>query len=911
MRATLRAFLFAAVAAGCGPSARAVRVDHPAEASPSPRAIELRPLGLELRAVTVRGELEALTADGWKPLPAGASLTGVAELRASWRGAVVAIGHGDAAGRLWLRAGARVRIGQTPDGDGVHVSMISGRARVARRGAQLALSIDAASGPLHVDGDYVLDAVRGGTAITPTAARPELAAWAIALDAPEAGAGVGAMEAHGDDGKAQALGLARVHVKVTTRGDTALTEVEHVFTNPAGGRPREGTFRFPVPDGAMLTGLAMEIDGKLVEGEIVERDKAREIYDEVVDHMEDPALLEWEQGNWFKLRVFPIPANGEKRVIVRYVTPLVRGGDGWEYDYALAIANAAAGGAGEAPGAIGEFTLEVDGKQIAHDTQLARGLDVSVPIAPDRVPVAMREVRADGEYTAVRIAPDLAALAAPARAPRKVAIVFDTSRSSLEGRALADQVLAATLAELGPDDQFVICASDVAVQPSSPALVAATPEAKAQATAFLAGIEPDGASDLGVALRAAAAFHPTEVVYLGDGIPTWGEEAPAALGALADQIGAPIHAALIGKGATTTLWGELAGRTGGRAIVVRTQDDAARFALVDAHAGEIPRLAAARVSVDDPAAIVFPQQATTIYAGDELVALVKSAPGHAPTAITLRGIENGKAITQTIPIRGAIAEPGVAQRWGQQQIAAMEAAHADRDAIVTASRDLGVLSRYTSLLVLENDEAYKQHQIERKNAELEARENAPQVTGGDLDTLGARRASLSPDEIQPGDPEIKIPAPRDARSVVVALPTGETKLAVWDDEVEAWMIRFLIDKDTPDGVYQARITITLADGRVQVMTLPYTVDTQAPEVELAAERVAGGYRITARQVEHRKDADRVEVVLPDGSTLALAQTARGRFEGVWVTAPLAQATRLRVVVRDHALNQAIASVELR
>jgi len=232
-----------------------------------------------------------------------------------------------------------------------------------------------------------------------------------------------------------------------------------------------------------------------------------------------------------------------------------------------------------------------------------------------------------------------------------------------------------------------------------------------------------------------------------------------------------------------------------------------------------------------------------------------------------------------------------------------------------------VMSKYTSLLVLENDEMYKQFQIERKNqaaADKLALANAtPQVTGGDLDSLGARQASLSPDEIQPGDPEIKIPAPADARTVVVSFPFGETKVAMWDADQAAWMVRFLIDQDTPDGVYQVRITITHADGRIEVTSLPYTVDTKAPAVKLTATRDGAGWLLRAAQLPEdgvrRKDADRVEVQLPDGTILRLTQTARGRFEGRWdrdlATRPTGAVT-LRVVVRDHALNQATQELVL-
>src|SRR5438067_13139142 len=121
------------------------------------------------------------------------------------------------------------------------------------------------------------------------------------------------------------------------------------------------------------------------------------------------------------------------------------------------------------------------------------------------------------------------------------------------------------------------------------------------------------------------------------------------------------------------------------------------------------------------------------------------------------------------------------------------------------------------------------------------------------------------------------------------------------------MVRFLIDKDTPDGEYRARVTIELADGRVQVLTLPYIVDTKAPAVELVAKRTATGYAITATQIGRYKDADRVEVALPDGTVFALepVKDKRGVFAGTWETTPLGAPMRLRVVIRDRALNQAV------
>lgn len=892
--------------AGCGSPSRAptteseiTRVEPPVRGA----------MQLEVKVVTARGRVDVRTSEAgpWQPLAEGASLAGVYEVRAVRRGAIIALGHGDAAGRLWMRGGSTVRLGQ--DARGVHVAVREGRARLRRTGANLPVFVDVATGSQSIDGDYVLLARDGSTDSIPTGVRPELVGFSLLLEEADEARGVGRLEARVANGN-EALALRAMNVTVKTAGDLAITEVEHVFHNSADEN-REGTFRFPVPDGALLTGMAMEIKGEMIEGEIVEREKAREIYEKIVDEMQDPALLEWEEGNWFKLRVFPIEAKSNKRVVIRYASPLVHGASGWEYVYTL----------GDPRIAIDELSITVDGKLASRETKVTQGIDLVVPVGDDQVPRVMREERPDGIYTAVRV-PMPANLAAPVASDprassRNLAIIVDTSRSALEGKPLELELVKTALRELGPNDRFAVLAADIAVtHHDATGFVLATPDAIAAAIKFLDGIEPDGASDLGGALAAVAKLSPTDVIYVGDGIPTWGDRDAVALGKIATMIGAPIQAGLVGKGASTELWNELTGRNGGRAQVVRRSVDAKQFALAAIHARNVVRLDGARVEVAN--ATVFPAQARTMFAGDELVTLIRTpADQPAPTALVLSGFAGGKPVVQTISIDKPIKVAHVMQRWAAFQLVALDSAGAPREDIVKLSRDAGLISRYTSLLVLENDEAFKQHQIERKQQQLaDAQKRGPQITGGDLDSLGATRPSLAPDEIQPGDPEIKIPAPRDAQSVVVNFPFGETKRAVWDSEVNAWMVRFLIDKETADGDYMVRVTITHADGRIELVQLPYTVDTQPPNVELSVTRVVDGYRIRAKQIasadgSRRKDADRIEVMLPDGTILVLAQTAWGRFEGVWQTASVAAPVTLRVITSDRALNQSTSELTVR
>src|SRR5207253_3400264 len=84
----------------------------------------------------------------------------------------------------------------------------------------------------------------------------------------------------------------------------------------------EGTFFFPLPADASLSRLAMYVDGKLMEGGMVERSHGAEVYETIKYLKRDPALLEWVDGSTFKMRVFPLEARKEKRIILSYTQKL-------------------------------------------------------------------------------------------------------------------------------------------------------------------------------------------------------------------------------------------------------------------------------------------------------------------------------------------------------------------------------------------------------------------------------------------------------------------------------------------------------------------------------------------------------------------------------------------------------------
>jgi hypothetical protein len=91
----------------------------------------------------------------------------------------------------------------------------------------------------------------------------------------------------------------------------AFTELHLTFENP-GAQRIEGRFRVALPPGAAISRFAMKVGDAWQEGEVVERQRARQAYEDVLHRRQDPALLEQEAGNEFSARVFPIPARGRK-----------------------------------------------------------------------------------------------------------------------------------------------------------------------------------------------------------------------------------------------------------------------------------------------------------------------------------------------------------------------------------------------------------------------------------------------------------------------------------------------------------------------------------------------------------------------------------------------------------------------
>lgn len=751
--------------------------------------------------------------------------------------------------------------------------------------------------------------------------------------------GEGRLEAHGERTGKTRLALERLGITATSAGDFAETTVEHVFRNDSDEQ-LEGTFHFPLPEGAIVIGLALEMNGRLVEGELVERDKARKAYEETVDKMLDPALLEWQGGQSFKLRVFPIEARNTKRVALHFLAPLARTEGGLFFAYRPPSS--------EAGLAAERVRVTLDGRAVesSASTRTPTGellFKVGAP-APDVVV----EHTSEGAYVHARL--DLVSTASPAPAggERKALVVLcDRSRSMLEARALQARTAALLLEQLGAADRFTVVTGDVTAQSLPGGLRPATADDRRQAAAFVDRADPDGASDVGKMLEAggaavaqahAAGLSPV-VVYLGDAAATWGETKAVDLERVAKERlrDAPLHVLLLGKSPDDVTANALASGTHGRLLPPKTEDDARRAATLVVHADRARRLDNVHL-VGAEGLDIAPTLPSTVYEGDDIGLSFFLPAGAAPPELAVVGTEGAKPFARRIDLASAKEATHVAARWANAKIEVLErGGDAHKDAVIKTSLDHGVMSRYTSFLVLESEEAYARLNIARKakQADPDAR-----VSGQDLESAEGRRASVTPDHLQPGDPEVRIPAPANALGVVAVFPFGETKRATFepDEHGGTWVVRFLVDRHTPDGTYEILVRITHHDGSVQIVKIPYVVDTRGPNLtvslrpvgprrafEIVATQVLTADEIAAqappsagtladkrlRYAPILTDAKRVEVRTTDGQVLYLTPVRLGFFRGVWTPkGAVPPGSSVHVVAVDRALNETEADARV-
>lgn len=119
-----------------------------------------------------------------------------------------------------------------------------------------------------------------------------------------------------DTATENSISITGMDIEAKITANIAVTTYDIVFYNDSN-RNLEGQFEFPLKQGQSVCGFALDINGKMRDGVIVEKEKGRQVFEQVVRTQIDPALLEVTAGNNFKARIYPIPKQGSRHIRIK------------------------------------------------------------------------------------------------------------------------------------------------------------------------------------------------------------------------------------------------------------------------------------------------------------------------------------------------------------------------------------------------------------------------------------------------------------------------------------------------------------------------------------------------------------------------------------------------------------------
>ncbi|MEZ8216539.1 Ca-activated chloride channel family protein [Candidatus Fervidibacteria bacterium JGI MDM2 SSWTFF-3-K9] len=532
------------------------------------------------------------------------------------------------------------------------------------------------------------------------------------------------------------------HMEATIVDGVVQVNARQAFVNEAPYQ-REGIYLFPAPENAAVNRLALVIDGKTYEAELLSRDEAVRTYERIVGARRDPALLEFVNRQTFRLRIFPFPPQGQREVIVRYDQLLRRQGNTYRFVYPLRVERLS-----DKPVQEASITVRIRSR-LPIKTVYSPTHPISVRRPSEREAIVTYEASnvreqddfvlyysvAEGEFGATllpyRNRPDrdgyfLLFLSPQLEwerskvLPKDIVFVFDRT-GSMSGEKIeqAKEALKFCIERLNSDDRFNVIAFNESPDLLWRDLRLATEGNKREAIRFAEQLTAQGGTNINEALLTALPLladreRPRFVMFLTDGLPTFGETNVDRILAnvrKANEAKARIFVFGVGYDVNAVFLDRLANENGGASIYVRPNESVeAKIADLFSLLSE-PVLTDVQVTFDGVRVRdVYPKQVPDLFKGTEVVLAGAYAEGGKAT-VRVTGKVGGKERTFTFNLEFPDRETEhdfVPRIWAARKIGYLldELATRERspeliDEIVRLSKEFGVLTEFTAFLVTE------------------------------------------------------------------------------------------------------------------------------------------------------------------------------------------------------------------
>lgn len=503
------------------------------------------------------------------------------------------------------------------------------------------------------------------------------------------------------------LQLQSVRIRGEVSGRLAYTELEMTFVNP-NARILEGELQFPLLDGQSVASFAMDVNGVMREAVPVEKAKGQAVFEEVIRGRIDPGLLEVTQGNNFKLRVYPIPASGTKKVVLRindtlseqkgrllYRVPI-------EYAETVGMFSLDVGIAASAlakvpapttsPNSFGALTFNRTAEgfraQVVRNDFTGRGV-LNVEIAPTNSVQISTQVFDGKTYFHADV--PLAFVEVQRVIPKIVGLVWDSSGSgAARDHAREFALLDAYFRKMGNGEVRLTRLRNTAEPVQRFSITNGNWRALRIA---LAETAYDGATNLGAYLPDSAA---REVLLFSDGLSNFGDRAFPTLRV-------PIYAISAAVKADAGLLRHLAHQNGGRFVDLTVESPASaahKLTFATSYVADVEGDGAQRL-IRTP----FPEQGRVSIVGE------LTEPS---TTLRVSIVHpSGRTVRQSIPVSAGKTHSSLAAAlWARARIAELEADYDfNRAEIRRLGRAFGMVTRETSLIVLDRIEDYVRYEI--------------------------------------------------------------------------------------------------------------------------------------------------------------------------------------------------------
>ncbi len=614
-------------------------------------------------------------------------------------------------------------------------------------------------------------------------------------------------------------------VTVDISDQVATTEVDQVFLNDTR-YDLEGIYIFPLPEEAAISEFAMYVDGERWEGEMLPRDEARRIYEDIVRRRLDPALLEYVGRDTFRASIFPIPPGDERRVELAYSQILENDGGLVKYVYPLDTERFSAEPLEEVV-----ITVKVHSSQDiraiyspTHDVAIDRvdehTANVSFEAAnvlPDRDfelyytvsdedfglnLLSYRDAGEDGFFLLL-IAPKVEVDERDVVA-KDVIFVLDTS-GSMEGEKIAQakSSLEYILDHLNPEDRFNIVGFSTGVN-----IYAKKPQPATEgdeARRFIDDLRAVGGTNIDLALTEALAMadgeRPQIIIFLTDGLPTEGvTESDRIVANVSRQASENVRIFTFGLGddVNTFLLDTIAQDNRGASSYVRPNESIGEEVSSFYAKVSTPLLADIELDFGDlRVEDTYPYPLPDLFAGSQLVIVGRYREGGS-TDIALRGEVNGvgqEFVYKNLSFSSGGGEDFIARLWATRKIGYLLnqiRLHGEGreliDEIVELSVRYGIMTPYTSFLVDDEQDIFTHEGREETAKEMWYQATAvpaPMMGAGAVQDAENREALRSSERVQDNSEAIKY-----ARDKVFVVRDGIWTDTTYDGSMETVKIGF-------------------------------------------------------------------------------------------------------------------------